>query len=113
MPQQNITLAAGEYRLYSTRKMAEPRITTDVEDLGKIKNVVSVYPNPVSGVLNISSKEEISAIYIYSMNGKQMERINSVSGNIHQVNVENFLPGIYLLKMVQKNKIFTEKILIK
>jgi len=111
--QQTITLAPGEYRLYSTNKMEQARVATNNKNNEIDEMAVSVFPNPVSGVLNISSMKGISDIYIYSMNGKLKTQINSVSQNIHQLNVSDFLPGIYLLKMIQNNKIITKKILIK
>jgi glycosidase len=53
-PDAQITLSPGEYRLYSTAKMASPKLILGIEDQYATANgdYVSAYPNPSSGAVS-------------------------------------------------------------
>lgn len=61
-------------------------------------NEFKVYPNPTSGVLNISSDEEIQNIAIYSLLGRKV----GTSTNT-QMDISNLAAGVYLLKLETKD----------
>lgn len=68
-------------------------------------NVFTIYPNPVSDVVKItSSNNEIESIKIYNLQGKLMLE---TSANI--VNVSNFTNGFYLAKIKTNNGEETKK----
>jgi hypothetical protein len=73
--------------------------------------VVSVYPNPTSDVINLSSTEGIQTVNITNLAGRVVW-----SGEASQfpVNVSSFAKGIYLVNMVSTNHgVKTEKVIVK
>ncbi len=83
---------------------------TQIPELN-IETGIRVYPNPVSGVLNIKSTAafEFEIIDVY---GRII--INELlTIGISQVDLSNQLPGIYYLRMRQDKQINIEKIIIR
>ncbi|MCF6280440.1 MAG: T9SS type A sorting domain-containing protein [Flavobacteriaceae bacterium] len=74
-----------------------------------LENKLSIYPNPVKDRLNIKlvQGEEIEKILIYSTLGKLVKEYEVINNSI---NVKNLKSGIYILKVITKNTILTEKI---
>jgi 1,4-alpha-glucan branching enzyme len=109
---QNIPLAPGEYRLYSTRKFDEPVVVTenerDIQQTGDIR----IYPNPASSEINITSQNEIDEIRIYSATGKLMKQKSEVFDNQTKINIEGFTTGIYLVQVFEKAGFKTFKLVV-
>lgn len=110
---QNITLSAGEYHLYSTRKFNDPHVSTETNTISTQTENIKIYPNPAIGEINISSNEPISEIQIYSLTGKLMFISKTLNKNTIGINVNKFDAGIYLIQLVQKEKIIIKKIEVK
>ncbi|MCZ2356822.1 MAG: T9SS type A sorting domain-containing protein [Bacteroidia bacterium] len=79
-----------------------------------------VFPNPNNGLMYITtetqSQEEIT-VSVWDVHGKNLKTIQykpvskqTVSLNLHE---ENLIPGIYLLKIQQRERVFSQKILIQ
>jgi len=63
-----------------------------------INNQFKVYPNPVNGVLNISTEKELKSIQIYNILGKQL--ISIVPNNLETIlDFSAFKSGHYILKL--------------
>lgn len=75
-----------------------------------IKKYVSVYPNPVSTVLNIENKsnESISNIAIYTINGALVKEIKS-SEAMQTIPVSDLQNGIYFVKIELNNQVINYK----
>lgn len=75
-----------------------------------IKQYVSVYPNPVSTVLNIENKsnETISNIAIYSINGALVKEIKSTDA-MQAIPVSDLQNGIYFVKIEMNNRVINYK----
>jgi hypothetical protein len=59
---------------------------------------VSLYPNPASATVQISSPDDpVSAYIIYNMNGKEMIRNDESNTSVTEISVEQWDSGIYLL----------------
>ncbi len=57
------------------------------------------FPNPANNVISIKSYQDISQLEIYNMNGRSiLVKDNLIENNI-QVNISNFLNGIYFIKV--------------
>ncbi len=88
-----------------------PDKISELEDNQKIKIVL--YPNPTSGKFKISVLKDFH-------NGIQMEIVN-LSGSIiytqklnskkTEINIENQPAGIYIIKIISNNKVYTSKIM--
>jgi hypothetical protein len=78
--------------------------TTTIQALGNqdfsFVNYFSLYPNPVSDVLNINKKEdiEISSIHIYNVIGQLMMVIPNAK-NTTTIDVSNLASGNYFVKI--------------
>jgi len=66
------------------------------------KNNISVYPNPVNDILNISSDQEIHSIKIYDLSGKNI--LNTYKkGKQIQVDFSGLASGTYILNINDVN----------
>ena len=66
----------------------------------------TMYPNPATSTLNINSREEISAVEIYSIEGKRV-----LVSQLTQVDISQLTSGIYLVKIItHDNKVGTKKL---
>jgi peptidoglycan/xylan/chitin deacetylase (PgdA/CDA1 family) len=72
----------------------------------KSANPMIIYPNPVSNTLYLSTKDQISSLDIYDLNGVLL--INK-TGNVSQIDVSQLKNGMYIIKtqIVSNNSIVT------
>jgi alpha-tubulin suppressor-like RCC1 family protein len=59
-------------------------------------NKATLYPNPVSNQLNISTSSDIQKIVIYDISGKQ---VKILEGNVNSIDVSNFKSGFYIIEI--------------
>jgi hypothetical protein len=74
---------------------------TSVENFIIQDNLIIIYPNPVSEIINIelnSSNPEIINIEIFDILGIPIKMINSTTNN-NQINIEHLPAGIYYVKI--------------
>ena len=64
-----------------------------------LKNVVTIYPNPVNEILNIKLSTTPSQIELYSIEGNCLFNINS-NEPLLEINMTKFKSGIYFLKVI-------------
>ena len=82
--------------------------TASIDD--KLKDRVSIYPNPTNGAVNISSSDEIYSVEVYDLAGKKVSTLNDVSNFI---DVSHFNKGVYLMEFqLQKGQV-TKKLIIE
>jgi hypothetical protein len=85
-----INLQPGEYRLYTTKKLASPKFVLGIEDhkLDEKEHLVIIYPNPSSCVFNIEIKSPYTAsafVTLYDITGKLIRLLKTnLSGNGYQ-----------------------------
>ena len=72
------------------------------------ENTLSVYPNPVNDVLNISNVSDANEIVIYDVTGKVVKSVN-VSGNNISVNVSDLAKGIYFVNVYGNKAVQAKK----
>ena len=80
----------------------------------KSMNQISIFPNPASEKIHVICTENINTsvqISIYSINGKELNRIVS-RNNENEINVSCLEQGIYFLKILGNNTNETRKVLI-
>ncbi len=73
-----------------------------------LAEVVSVYPNPASDILNINvpSNIEVNAVAMYDVLGKR-SNVNFSNG---QINISSLSNGVYILSVETNNGTLTQKI---
>ncbi len=70
----------------------------------------SYYPNPVSNIISINSKNEIQGISIYSIDGKLLYE-NAVKQFDSNINMSNYASGTYIFKLQFEGKPATFKVM--
>ena len=74
------------------------------------KSTFEIYPNPATEVINVSSKENIASIKVYSMIGTLVLE----SYNSKNITVNSLPAGIYLIKVDDKNNnSYTQQIIVE
>lgn len=92
---QNFTITIGEF------------LSTDDHIL---ENTISIYPNPANTILNISIKDNqsISDIELYNILGEKILKTKA-----KKINVSNFQPGIYIIRILTEKGRVTKRIVIQ
>ncbi|MFT6637937.1 MAG: hypothetical protein ACJAYP_000493 [Flavobacterium sp.] len=92
----NITVDLGAYEFGST--------VLGNENFSSFQDF-TIYPNPAVSILNINSRDEISSVEIYSIEGKRI-----LISQLAQVDVSHLTSGIYLVKIITlDSKVGTRK----
>ena len=105
----NVSLLPGEtkYYEYTFSPMATSSLITVSSQL---ENLFQVYPNPNStGSLNITNKEKIEELLIYSISGKMVNNFQN-KGKIFDI--RGLDPGIYIVQIKTDNKYYARRLLI-
>ena len=76
-----------------------------------LKYNISIYPNPTSKEVNITSKKEIESIEIYSLNGHLIYQKQYIFVKHYRLDLQFLKSGNYLLKIKCGSSVITEKIL--
>jgi len=71
-------------------------------------NLFKVYPNPCKDILKIDVEEEIESISIYRIDGSLVKTINKYTNN-DDIDVKHLKSSIYLLRIINKNKVVYEQ----
>ncbi len=71
----------------------------------------TVYPNPVTTVLNISNTADISAVNIYDITGKLVRSVNVEFSQNVTINVEDLQTGVYAISVTNDKGVQTSKFL--
>jgi len=71
---------------------------------------LTVYPNPVKNILNLSSSHEITAVTVYNFLGQQV-LTRSAQANASKIDVSGLTSGTYYLSIQSQNKVKTIKII--
>jgi chitodextrinase len=71
-----------------------------------INNTISLYPNPTSSILNISSVSEKATFKVYNLMGQTM-----INGKINNgtIDVSNINSGNYILEISDNESVFTKR----
>lgn len=92
---------------FSISVIEVPNTTLGVTN--EISTQTNVYPNPVTNVLYIQSKNKVNSISIYSLNGTLVFQNDNISDPA--INLCNFKAGLYILKIKTDRGILFKKIL--
>ena len=73
---------------------------------------MSIFPNPTSGMLNVTSNEEITSIEIFNSVGTTVLSCN-VAGNSSAIDMNNLPNGMYFVRVSTANGIETVKVVLE
>jgi len=75
---------------------------------------VSIYPNPVTDILNIASPAAINNVNIYDLMGREVQNLKLIqTQNNIQLDMRTLPAGIYFVKVSSENMAVTDKVIKK
>ena len=86
-------------------------VTSNIKNIVKQENTISIYPNPTNGKLKIESGEwKIKNMIVYDIPGRKMLEETAIQNNEFVLNMEELHIGLYILKIETENGVFIRKI---
>lgn len=79
-----------------------------LEDLSKVE--FSIYPNPTTDFVTLSSKESIVGYQVYDMGGKLLTETKKMDKKETKIDLSNYPKGIYLLNIKTDKRTYTQKV---
>ncbi len=75
---------------------------------------IQIWPNPCYDYLNLSADANIiKKIAIYNLQGQMIYQSNEMT-DIYQIDVSNWMPGVYIIQSISEDNITsTQKIIVK
>ncbi len=86
---------------------ASSAINTEISDIFKI------YPNPINNQFSIKTNQSNYSVEIYNLTGNIIFKQSDIMSNNTQIVTQNWLRGIYLLKMQFEGKVYIKKLIVK
>jgi hypothetical protein len=77
-----------------------------------VQRATQVFPNPATDVVNIASDFNINTVTVYNFAGQAVAN-EKVNGNVYQVNVAEFQPGIYVFQINTAEGMANYRIVVK
>ncbi|NCC72831.1 MAG: T9SS type A sorting domain-containing protein [Sphingobacteriia bacterium] len=120
---QSVTLAPGEYRLFSTMLIEKPEwlnTSVDETEMTGWSDLFRVYPNPSNGAVNFVFMPENQGdiqLSIYNIQGQLVtevkHKITSVSQVLEWNPYKTMIPGVYMARITAGNRQQTVKLLLE
>ncbi len=73
----------------------------NVDDIIGANQLVAIYPNPTSDILNILAKENIKEISLFDLSGKSV--MNNIAISNNTISLNKLQKGVYMLKVTLEN----------
>ena len=120
-PNASLTLAPGEYRLYTTVRLEEPPggFISSTEEVVRNHFNMQLVPNPTSGAVQLTYELEQAAqvdVQLFNLMGQPVASYlgTRLGSGQHQLQIDQDLPaGIYLVKLRVDNLIETKRLIVK
>jgi hypothetical protein len=90
--------------------------TTNTENVADTENQLQVHPNPATDQVIIDWQGENYqdlTVEVYDMTGKQIRQLRFDYGNVLRVNTSDWQNGLYLIRVSDGKKTYTEKIIVQ
>ena len=85
-------------------------ILLDVKEISR-HQTIKVFPNPAEDILYFKIPKQ-STVQIFNIRG-QMVFEKAFTETKNQINVNDFMPGIYLLKVISGDRVYNQKVVVK
>ena len=108
-----IGLSLLKVDIYGNPRIFESRIDIGAAEYTDVNSSISefisndliIYPNPTTGMLNLSSNADVRLVEIYDIHGRLLERINE---NFNQITLEN--KGVSLVRIIMPERTIVKKV---
>ena len=102
---------AAEFNLLANGGFEEWNV--DVNEMPGQKGMISIYPNPAAGFVNIELEAEAEYISISDISGREVLKYDAFGKGIVQADVNQLQIGIYIVRAILQNKsVVAKKLLI-
>jgi hypothetical protein len=81
-------------------------------DENNIDTAIDVYPNPADGMINFISNKTLKSVIITNSTGQVLVN-KEVNGNTGEIDVSDFVPGIYIIKLETNSNFIVKKISVR
>jgi hypothetical protein len=87
---------------------------TGIKEIGS-DNLLSIYPNPSNGFVNLNSNEIIRSIQVYDINGRLVYTQSNLNNNTIELNLNQLNNSVYSVKItliseaVKQSKLVIQK----
>lgn len=81
-------------------------------DENNIETVIDVYPNPTDDMINFISNKTLKSVIITNSTGQVLVK-KEVNGNTGEIDVSDFVPGIYIVKLETNCNFLVKKISVR
>ena len=85
---------------------------TDDADQGLMEELFQVYPNPTTGLLNVSVGEQTAQIRVFDLYGRQISNIENAKGVV-EIDLSDERRGFYAITIDSENYHLTYKVVLK
>lgn len=116
----NITLAAGEYLIYSDKKLSTPAIGTGLDQfIDETEIFADLYPNPAQNEVTIeifNNSKENFVIEVFDISGKMIISVSenvSIGKNLMSLNISSLKSGFYFVRVHSQNSAKTLKLIVQ
>ena len=99
----------GVHQWTHTQRMLSSPLSTSIKKLSDEIDAVSVYPNPVTDKINISSRYDITSVQLYDIAGKEIYSAK----NTNSIDANNFAKGIYFIKLSGEDFSVNKKVVLE
>ena len=91
-----VSLDPGQYRLLTSKRFQKPEITAGIERNPRSGDMLSVYPNPVHGILRLEPLPVASRLRVFRSSGELVLYLD-IHANQDRVDLSTLTPGLYIL----------------
>lgn len=99
-------------RIYNYVRLVRNISTTGVENTKTNKKMLSIYPNPVKDICNISLNQYYKKIKIdvYNILGNKVKALNIENSNLLNINLIDLPKDIYIVNLTLDGNLFSKRI---
>lgn len=98
-PDQKATWATTNESAALIAMMKNPNVGIEENEIADESNLISVYPNPASDVLYISSESELSNVTVYDVVGQMVKQVNLNRNFSSDLDISDLNNGVYILQV--------------
>ena len=110
MSVQTILLKAGEYRLYSDKKLPEFKGPLTDSSVKLSNSDIRIFPNPATDRLQIEAPDAIQEIELISADGKILRKLQP-NATRFTFELNGINRGLFFVRIKTTRQIFTEKMI--
>ena len=112
----NVWYTTTEFLSFNTALPIEPvACLTDIEEVEADENTISIFPNPTTGLLNISfgnAETEGYSVEIYDALGRLVSSENVSASDNHSMDISAYPEGLYIVRISTPAFVANKKIML-